>query len=324
MTARFSFRALVRAFVTAVGIAIVAAPVTGVAQSRPDTTFTLSRNALVDITVRAGYLVVRGTDRDDAELRTSGTGYTLKSSAVGVVIASARNIVSNSFNGSTRRPTSSRDSDDARVELTVPRGSRVVINAGRADVELRAIDGDVEVHSSSGDINLMRLGGRAIVETLSGDLLIDEGVRDLRVTSSNGDVIVHGLRGSANVHTTSGDVTLSGASVPNVTIESISGDVAFEGSIASDGRFQMSSHSGDLVLRLAENSRGTVEFFTHNGEMTTTIPLTMSGSTADLRNRDNRPGQRFVFGGGGSALFSISTFNGDVRIERGSSRSTDR
>jgi hypothetical protein len=307
--------------------AFLAAPATGVAQGRPDTTFTLSRNALVDVTVRSGYLIVRGSDRNEAELWTSGPGYTLKSTGVGVVIGTARTVPGNSFTGSSSsnaRRAAGRDGDDPRLELTVPRGSRVVINAGRADVELRGIDGDVEVHSSSGDISLLRLGGRAIVETLTGDLLIDEGVGDLRVTSSSGDVIVHGLRGTATVHTTSGDVMLSGTSVPRVTIENISGDAAFEGSIAPDGRFQMSTHSGDVVLRLADNARGAVEFFTHNGEMTTTIPLTMSGSTAQLTDRHSRPGQRFVFGGGGSALFSISTFNGDVRIERGSNRSTDR
>jgi len=311
--------------VLAAVIAMAAAPATGAAQNRPDTTFALPRNALVDITVRSGYLVVRGTDRDDAELRTSGTSYTLKSTNAGVVIGSARAVVSNSFSSTGRRTTtSSRNGDDPRVELTVPRGVRVVINAGRADVELRTIDGDVEVRSSSGDISLSRLGGRAIVETLSGDLLIEDGVGDVRATTSNGDVIVHGLRGAANVHTTSGDVMLSGTSIPQVLIENISGDVTFEGSLAADGRFQLSTHSGDLALRLAEGTRGSLEFFTHTGEITTTIPLTMSGSTAGTASHNRSPGQRFVFGGGGSAQFSISTFNGDVRIERGSNRSTDR
>jgi DUF4097 and DUF4098 domain-containing protein YvlB len=132
------------------------------------------------------------------------------------------------------------------------------------------------------------------------------------------------LRGEANVHTTGGDVSLAGVGMSRVTIESISGDAGFEGSLSSDGRLNVSTHSGDVLLRLPDDLRGELEFFTHNGEMNTAIPLTMSGAMTGLTNRERRPGQRFVCGGGGAALLSISTFNGDVRIERGPSRITDR
>jgi hypothetical protein len=295
-------------------LAAVAAPATAAAQRRADTSFAIGRNAVVDITTRTGSVLVRGSGRDEGELRTNSGAYTLRSSGVGVVVV-PREGSRSSRNG---------DSDNERLELTVPRGVRVVISAGRADVEVREIDGDVEVRSSSGDITMSRLGGRAIVETLSGDLTIEEGASGLRVTTSSGDVIARGLRGEASVHTTSGDVTLSGSAMPRVMIQSINGDAAFDGSITSDGRLSVSTHNGDVLLRLADGLRGELEFFTHSGEMNTTIPLTMSGGMTGLANRERRPGQRFQFGGGGAALLSISTFNGDVRIERGPSRITDR
>lgn len=296
-------------------VAAFAAPATGAAQARADTSFTVSRNAVVDITMRSGYLLVRGSDRDVGELRTNATGYTLKSSGVGVVIGTRDGRVRSSGSG---------DTESSRLELTVPRGVRVVVSAGRADVEVRGIEGDVEVRSSSGDITMAGLGGRAFVETLSGDLTIEEGAQGLRVTTSSGDVIARGLRGEANVHTTSGDVTISGSGMSRVTIESINGDAAFDGSITADGRLHVSTHNGDVLLRLADGSRGELEFFTHSGEMNTAIPLTMFGAMTGLANRERRPGQRFAFGGGGAAVLSVSTFNGDVRIERGPSRITDR
>ena len=299
-------------------VAAFAVPATSAAQDRGDTSFAIARNAVVDITVRSGNVVVRGSDQGGGELRSSSGGYTIRSTGVGVVVATR---------SATRPGTRSSRTDDtenARLELTVPRGVRVVISAGRADVEVRDIEGDVEVRSSSGDITMSRLGGRAIVETLSGDLTIDEGGGSLRVATSSGDVIARGLRGEATVHTTSGDVALSGVELPRVTIESINGDASFEGSIAADGRMTLSTHNGDVLLRLADGLRGELEFFTHNGEMNTAIPLTMSGAMTGLANSERRPGQRFVFGGGGAARLSISTFNGDVRIERGPSRITDR
>jgi DUF4097 and DUF4098 domain-containing protein YvlB len=300
------------------GLLAVAVPATSAAQDRGDTSFAIGRNAVVDITVRSGNVVVRGSDRDAGELRSSSGAYTLRSTGVGLVVGVGSSV------RSVPRSSRSDDTGNSRLELTVPRGVRVVISAGRADVEVRDIEGDVEVRSSSGDVTLSRLGGRAIVETLSGDLTIDEGARGLRVATSSGDVIARGLRGEASVHTTSGDVTLSGFELPRVTVESISGDASFEGSLAADGRLMLSTHNGDVLLRLADGLRGELEFFTHNGELNTAIPLTMSGAMTGLTNRERRPGQRFVFGGGGAARLSISTFNGDVRIERGPSRITDR
>lgn len=309
-----SMRRIVARVRAAVAVLVTAgAPAVGAAQLRADTTVVVARNALIDVTVRSGSLLVRGTERANAELRTNHSRYTLNVSGVGMTLGA--------------RETGGRDNSDsgnARVELAVPRGVRLVISAGRADVEVRSIDGDVEVHSSSGDITMAHLGGRAIVETLSGDLTIESGVGELRVTTSSGDVIARDVRGEVNVHTTSGDVTLSGSGIPRLLIESISGDAAVEGSIALDGRLRISTHSGDVVLRLADGARGELEFFTHNGELNTAIPLTMSGSMTGVANSERRPGQRFVFGGGGGALISISTFNGDVRIRRGSSRLPDQ
>ena len=293
-----------------------AVPSSAAAQDRADTSFAIGRNAVVDITVRTGSVLVRGSNREAGEVRGNSGSYTLKSSGVGVVVVPR--------DGRDARSSRNGDSDNGRLELTVPRGVRLVISAGRAEVDVREIDGDVEVRSSSGDITMSRLGGRAIVETLSGDLTIEEGVSGLRVTTSSGDVIARGVRGEASVHTTSGDVTLAGFGLPRVMIESINGDASFDGSIAPDGRLTISTHNGDVQLRLAEGLRGELEFFTHTGEMNTAIPLTMSGSMTGLANRERRPGQRFAFGGGGAALLSISTFNGDVRIERGPSRPTDR
>jgi len=293
---------------------LMTAPSIGAAQgSRPDTTFTLSRGALVDITVRRGVLVLRGTDRAEASLRSSNGTVTARSTGGGVVLGT-RQAMGRSF---------TRDTDASRVELTVPRNVRVVISAGSADVELRDIDGDVEIRSSNGDVRMDRLGGRAIVETLSGDLVITGGVGDVRVTSSSGDVNVEGVRGSVNVTTTSGDVTVLGTRVPGVRIESISGDAEFDGSVAPDARVHVSTHSGDVALRLGDDARGTLEFETHTGEMQTGIPVTTVGPTSGQAPR-NRAAQRYEFGGGGSLSVMISTFSGDVRFERGSSRSSDR
>ena len=53
------------------------------AQTSSDTTFSVPRNAVIDITLRTGRLFVRGTQQSTAELRANDQRYELRSTGVG-------------------------------------------------------------------------------------------------------------------------------------------------------------------------------------------------------------------------------------------------
>jgi DUF4097 and DUF4098 domain-containing protein YvlB len=231
----------------------------------------------------------------------------VRASGVGVVVAPR----------DERRRSSERD---GALELSVPRGVRVVISAGTADVEVEDIAGDVEVHSLSGDIALQAIGGRVMLETLSGDIRLTQGADGARVTTMSCDISLRGIRGNADIHTTSGDVTLGLVRGAQVQVESISGDIDLDGDMTDNAQLQLTSHSGDVSVRLAESAHGIMEMSTFSGELTANRPLTMmTGATASSGRRE-RDARRFEFGGGGTARVVITTFNGDVRFDRGSVR----
>ncbi len=298
---------LMRAFLLVLAVVV---PATLSAQSRSDTTFAIARSGVIDITLRSGQLLVRGSDRMDAELRANGMNYQFKSSGVGVTLTTSDR---------SRRSSSNRDRD-ARIELFVPRGVRLVISAHSADVEVRDVSGDVEVHAVSGDILLQAIGGRAIVETLSGDLEIADGVGDLRATTMSGDVSARGIRGTVEVHTTSGSVTLGMPRANRVQVESVSGDILFDGMPSDAANFQLTTHSGDVTLRMPDGAHGVLDVSTFSGEITTNSAMTLTSGGAARSGRRERSGQHFEFGGGGATLISISTFNGDIRLEHGARR----
>ena len=280
------------------------------AQSRADTTFAIARSGVIDITLRSGRLLVRGSERTDAELRANGTNYELRSSGVGVTLTTS---------GGSRWSSSNRDREE-RLELIVPRNVRLIISARSADVNVRDVSGDVEIHAVSGDVVLHAIGGRAIVETLSGDLEITDGVGDLRATTMSGDVVAHGIRGTAEVHTTSGSVALGMPHANRVQVESVSGDIMFDGMPSDAANFQLTTHSGDVTLRMPDGARGVLDVSTFSGEITTNSALTLTSGGAARSGRRERSGQHFEFGGGGATLISISTFNGDIRLEHGARR----
>jgi DUF4097 and DUF4098 domain-containing protein YvlB len=131
------------------------------------------------------------------------------------------------------------------------------------------------------------------------------------------------VRGDADVHTTSGEVVLSMLRAARVKAETVSGDVSFDGDVTDDAQLQLQTHSGDVTVRIPESTRGVIDVSTFDGDFSSNRPLTTIGSDAPRRDRAKHEAQRYEFGGGGSVRFSVSTFNGDVRFDRGTRRSPD-
>lgn len=278
-----------------------------------DSSFALARNAVVDITVRTGRLVVRGGSASTGAIRGRSGDYQLRTTGVGVTLEASEDMRSSRSDRSSR--TASRR-NDATLELDLPRNVRLVISTASADVDVSGIDGDVEIRTTSGDVSLDDIGGRLTLETLSGDIRLGGRSGPARVTTMSGDITLRGVREEANVHTTSGDVMLGMDRAARVEVESISGDITFDGNTTDDARLQLTTHSGDVTLRLPENVRGSMDVSTFNGDLTASGSLTLMPNSL-TSSRNERAVRRYEIGGGGSTRFTISTFNGDVRVVRG-------
>lgn len=281
------------------------------AQSR-DTTVRLAAGAVVDVTVRTGKLVVRGVSGTTGTVRTSSDDYQLRSAGVSLVVAPRDD---------ERRGDARADRRPRGVELDVPRGVRVVISTLSADVEVYDISGNVEVRSTSGSLLFSGLGGRLIAETISGDVRAEGYTSLARITTVSGDVTVRDARGEVEIHTTSGDVRVSGEGITRLSAEAMSGDVQFDGLFDPSARVQVSTHSGDVILRVPEGVRGRMELSTVTGDLTAGGPLTLMPGD-DASSRRGRNAKRYEFGPGagsgatGGLQMDITTFSGDVRLVR--------
>lgn len=294
---------------------------TAQAQSR-DTTVRLSTAAVVDVTVRTGRLVVRGVDGSNGTVRTTSTDYQLRSSGVALVVAPRDGERRDGDRrGDDRRGTNRDDRRSRDVELELPRGVRLVISTLSADVEVYDITGNVEVRSTSGSLQFSGLGGRLIAETISGDVQTSGNTSLARITTVSGDMRVREARGEVELHTTSGDASVSGERITRFSAESMSGDVQFDGLFDAGARVQVSTHSGDVTVRVPDGVRGQLGLSTVTGELTAAGPLTLMPGEAG-NGRRGRNGRRFEFGpgAGGSGVaglqMDITTFSGDVRLVR--------
>lgn len=206
-----------------------------------------------------------------------------------------------------------------RLALQVPAGSRVRINNGNGDVEVRGITGGVDVTSYNGDIELTGLGERIRAKTYNGDLAIVDSRGHVEVSATNGDLELRNVGGELDVKTLNGDIELAGIAARIVHAKTMSGTISYDGAIEADGEYTLSAFSGGVDLIIPRNSGATLTVSTFSGTIDSPdFPLTLRPGT---RARESK-GQSMTFTlGNGGARISLESFSGEIRIRE---RTADR
>jgi hypothetical protein len=107
-----------------------------------------------------------------------------------------------------------------------------------------------------------------------------------------------------------------GARSDRVHLQSVSGELTYEGAIARDGRYDFHSHSGTVRLVLPADAGVSLSASTFSGSVDSRLPATLGPTT---RNSGVRRGSRMDLSiNGGGALVTAETFSGDIVIERAS------
>ena len=92
---------------------------------------------------------------------------------------------------------------------------------------------------------------------------------------------------------------------------SISGNITFTGDLEPNGRYELTSHSGNIRLAVAAGTGFQVEATSFSGTITSDIPITMQGGQNGRRNR----ALRGTVGDGGAVL-DLTTFSGTILITK--------
>ena len=146
--------------------------------------------------------------------------------------------------------------------VAIPRGAGVTIESFAGDVTVEAVDGETRVETVSGDVRLAALARLVTVESFSGDLELTDVRSDgaLAAKTVSGRIDIERVRAPRlEVKSFSGAVALEGVESRRVEVETVSGPVTFDGSLASDGRYGVRSHSGRILLTVPDGSAFELE-----------------------------------------------------------------
>jgi DUF4097 and DUF4098 domain-containing protein YvlB len=217
-------------------------------------------------------------------------------------------------------------SRDLRYEISVPAGAQADIRTASGDIDVEGLggpitlgtvsgdvradelSGDLKVETTSGEVRLSDIAGSLNAGTISGDVRVEDGkVNGAKVNTTSGEIEIDGVSGEIDLSTVSADISVSEAREGRLTLGTTSGEIVYDGSLASNGTNQISSISGDVKLRLPEDSAFRLDASSVSGDLTSEFDLTSGES--------GRRSLTGVANGGGPAL-NVSTTSGEIDISR--------
>jgi len=173
------------------------------------------------------------------------------------------------------------------LDIEVPVGATVVIEASSADLDAEGLRGDQRYRSASGDVVLRDVSGSIAADTVSGDL----------------EIIATGAATLA-VRTVSGDLSLRAGSIGELRATTTSGDLFVAGLFDGAGPYSIETVSGDLVLAPANDIR--VEVGTITGDLTDDVGA----------RRDDDGNRRALVMGRGGPTIGFRSASGDLHLAR--------
>lgn len=157
------------------------------------------------------------------------------------------------------------------------------------------------------------ISARASVKSVSGGITLDGVTGDVDANTVSGPVEAQGINGKLNFNTVSGDLTLADGWMERLDVNGVSGDVTADLDLDPLGGMQVTTVSGEVMLRLPAEADARVNLHSVSGDVRSEF--------AELR-RSSAPASRSVSGslGAGSGQVSVTTMSGRVMLLRRAER----
>ena len=266
-----------------------------------DTSFRMERGGLVDLELTSGNITVTGASGNQVTIRASAEdGY--------VVLRASPTLTT------VRAEHDHGHAKNVRYEVSVPAGVRVVMEAMSGNLIARGIDGDVDATTLSGNVELRDITGITKVEVLSGAITASGLRRGIQVEATSGPVTVSNADGEIIVENTSGPITLTDVRSRLVRVETVSGNLRFDGPLDPTGRYEFETHSGTIRLALPTDASAQLTLSTFSGSIDTEFPITFGP-----RGNESEKRLEFKLGNGGARI-TAETFSGSIFLTRGTAR----
>jgi DUF4097 and DUF4098 domain-containing protein YvlB len=143
------------------------------------------------------------------------------------------------------------------IEVSGPMND-VEIDGTKSSVKVETVNGDVTLRGGSGDVELTSVQGEVEVTGASGHL---------KLSAINQGVTASHVSGQAEIETVNGDILLDDVQLDGLDASSVSGNLWFRGMMRDQGSYQLQSHAGDIQVVLPDQPNARITVSTYSGEL---------------------------------------------------------
>lgn len=207
---------------------------------------------------------------------------------------------------SERGPLGSVDYD-----INVPNWMPVRVEGQYNYVTVEGTQAEVSVDTNRGDI-VVKGGNGVTVKSVEGNITVENAAGKINLSTVHQGISIAGSSGEISAETVNGPIVLSDMRASDVEAGTINGNITYEGTVANDGRYRLTSHNGSITVAVPESSNAAFAVRTYNGGFNSNLPVKGDGDVNDVRR-----GRRVVFTlGTGSAEFELESFSGGIRLRK--------
>ena len=191
------------------------------------------------------------------------------------------------------------------LRISLPDGVALDVQTVSGDIRAAGLRADGSLSTTSGDIDLTDSSGALQVSSTSGDVQMSGTFAGPQVQTVSGGIRLDGASGLLRARSISGNIALRDLHDAQLDLESTSGDIAVNGTLANGRESTISNISGDVQVRLSRAADLQLAVSTVSGNL-----------TSDLDLRDAQRERRSLRGsvGPGQTTLTISTSSGDVEV----------
>jgi Putative adhesin len=261
-----------------------------------DRTVPVTKGTRLTILNDAGEVIVKTWDRDAVHVKAT------HAARVTVDVQTTANVVSIRSRGTGG--TAAVD-----YEITVPAWLPVRISGQFLYIGIEGAQNEVSAETVRGDIVIRGGSGSVTAKSIQGEIIVEDAKGRITASSVNESIRITGTSGDITAETTNGDIVVSKAEARLLELQTLNGDVRYDGSIPAGAQYRFATHNGDITLTIPESTSATFTVRTFNGDFQSSFPTKAVGEV--------RRGRRttYVLGGGGAEV-ELESFGGDVRVRR--------
>lgn len=201
--------------------------------------------------------------------------------------------------------------DGSNLKINVPQASKVLFSGVATDLDVKAIDGGVDINSVSGDIKVKQTNGRTYINSVSGELVLRDITGSMEVSTVSGDLDADVNCDKISVSGVSADLKVNLKEIEVANVSNVSGDTLVTGILKDDGEIKLGSVSGEA-------------FYIVQGELDARVSVeTAPGGDIVNEYSDDKPISSFInshnlrfTAGEGKGSVRMSTVSGNIGLKK--------